>query len=128
MNDFRKVCFFSFARHIGFKMNREGSILSVHSYPRYVDEEAFLDVAGELSKESTIYGITSSGSASELVGDLYEDSFEDISNGRNGYVSPKHLESLESPIYVVGGLVSECIPGAVESVLRSGEDGEALQR
>jgi len=108
-------------------MDGEGTILSVHSYPRYVDEEAFLDVAEELSEEFPIYGVKSSGSSSELVGDFYEDSFEDINNGRNGYISPKHLESLESPFYVVGGLVSECIPGAAESVLRSGEDAYIVE-
>lgn len=100
----------------------EGTVLAVHPYPRYVDDEAFNQVIEDLSREFPVYGIKASNSSSEVTGDFYEDTFEDIENGKNGSFDPSHLEDLDGPFYVTGGLVSECIPSAVETVMGSGNE------
>lgn len=105
----------------------EGTGLAVHGYGRYVDEEAFRETGIELSDEIPVYGIEASNRTEELIGDFYEDSFSDIPDGRNGAVSPKHLEDLEGPFYIFGGLINECIPGAVYSVLSSGEEAYVIE-
>ena len=100
----------------------EGTVLAVHPYPRYVDEEAFEDLMEDLEQEFPVYGIEASNSSTDVIGDFYEDTFEDIPNGKKGSFDPRHLEGLEEPLYVTGGLVSECVPGAIETVIRSGND------
>lgn len=99
----------------------EGTVLAVHPYPRYVDEEAFEEVIEELDEEFPVYGVEASNSSSELVGDLYEDTFEDIDGGKNGSFDPGNLEGLDEPFYITGGLLNECVPGAIETVIRSGK-------
>jgi hypothetical protein len=101
--------------------------LAVHGYGRYVDEEAFREAGVELSEEVPVYGVEASNYSRDLIGDFYEDSFSEIPNGRNGSVSSRHLENLEGPFYVFGGLVNECIPGAVYSVMRSGEEAYVVE-
>ena len=105
----------------------EGTGLAVHGYGRYVDEEAFREAGVELSEEVPVYGVEASNISGDLIGDFYEGTFEDIKGGRNGAVSPRHLEELEGPFYVFGGLINECIPGTVESALRSGEETYVIE-
>lgn len=104
-----------------------GTGLAVHGYRRYVDEEAFREAGVELSEEVPVYGVESSNFSGELIGDFYEDTFEDIEGGRNGALSSRHLEDLEGPFYVFGGLVNECIPSTVYSVLSSGEEAYVVE-
>lgn len=122
-----EVGFSEFPAMVGIVMEGKGTVLSVHSYSRYVDEGAFVDIAEELAEDFPVYGVRSSENSGELLGDFYEDSFEDIDGGKNGYINPRNLESLEPPFYVIGGLVSECVPGTIESVLKSGEEAYIVE-
>lgn len=104
-----------------------GTGLAVHGYGRYVDEEAFQKAGREISEEVPVYGVEASNTSGELIGSFYEDTFSDVPNGRNGAVSRGNLEDLEGPFYVFGGLVNECIPGTVYSLLRSSEEAYVVE-
>jgi len=105
----------------------QGTGLAVHGYSRYVDEEAFRDAGLEIADEVPVYGVEASHKSQGLTGDFYEDTFGEIEHGRNGAVASDDLEGLEEPFYVFGGLVSECVPGAVYSVQKSGFEAYVME-
>lgn len=104
-------------------MTDQGSVIAVHPFPQYVEEEVYRDVAEDLSEDFPVYGVEASNYSSEdMIGDFYDQSLEEVENGRNGAISSGDIEGLEPPFYVIGGLVHDCVPGSLESLMRSGHE------
>lgn len=87
-----------------------------------------MEAGVELSGEFPIYGVEASNYNEEsLIGDFYEDTLSEVENGRNGAISRGELEGLEPPFYVMGGLLHDCVPGSIESVMRSGYEAYLVE-
>ena len=76
-----------------------GTGLAVHPYSKYVDDE-FVELSEKVSDEMPVYCLEASNYSGELVGDFYEDSFSDVSGGRNGYMSSEVLDDFDEPFYI----------------------------
>lgn len=109
-------------------MSEQGSVIAVHPYPQYVDEESFRDTGAKLTDEFPVYGVEASNYNEEsLIGDFYEDTLSEVENGRNGAIPEGELEDVEPPFYFIGGLLHDCVPGGMESVMLSGYEAYLVE-
>lgn len=98
-------------------------IIAVHPYSQYVPEE-YADIKENVEESANIYMIEdSTRSSAEPVGNFYDETIMDVSG--NGFMASNDLDILDSEdIVVTGGMCSQCMPSAVESLLR--EDYEPV--